>query len=99
RRSSDLIAEVLDDLHTVRFERIVEFFNVLGVEVELAERVENLLCRELSLALAELDQLADDGLFILCCHSASNLSCIFPYSFKISRSVYFFCLRSASNCA
>ena len=74
------IAEVIDNLNAVRFQRIIEFFNVLRVEIQFADGVENLLCGELAFAFAELNQIADHGFLIGCCHSLSYLSCVFPYS-------------------
>ena len=79
------VVEVLHNLHALGLQGVVEFLNLLGVEVQLAQGVQDFLGGELALALAQLQKVFDHGFLIGLCrhilyHSFLASSWNFPFT-------------------
>ncbi len=54
------VVKILDDLNALRFDHIIELFQLFGVKVLLADGVQNVLVGQLPLLFSQLDKLFDE---------------------------------------
>ena len=80
-----ILLQILDDLDVQLFQFLVELVHLFYVKVHFLQRIGDLLGGQFALGFTQLDQIADDGFFLLCCHSDA-----LPFLFTEK-----FCQRSA----